>query len=101
MQNTKPLIVRVGDRSALNSETRFYNRSDMENGLTKGATPPSPCLKSLRRRLYRGEIPHKRNSYPGEHPAVVDKPLWDDVQAALAANRVERATGARARHPTC
>ncbi len=26
-----------GDRSALNSETRFYNRSDMGNDLTKGA----------------------------------------------------------------
>jgi len=26
--------------------------------------------------------------------------LWDDVQAVLAANRVERATGARASHPS-
>jgi site-specific DNA recombinase len=47
---------------------------------------------TLQNRLYRGEIPHKGNSYPGEHPAIVDKPLWDDVQAVLAANRVERAT---------
>jgi hypothetical protein len=31
---------------------------------------------------------------------IVDKPLWDDVQAVLAANRVERATGARASHPS-
>src|SRR5450759_1626620 len=29
----------------------------------------------LQNRLYRGEIPHKGNSYPGEHPAIVDKPL--------------------------
>jgi site-specific DNA recombinase len=50
----------------------------------------------LQNRLYRGEITHKGNSYPREHPAIVDKPLWDDVQAVLAANRVERATGARA-----
>src|SRR5664279_239839 len=34
----------------------------------------------LQNRLYRGEIPHKGNSYLGEHPAIVDKPLWDDVQ---------------------
>ena len=54
----------------------------------------------LQNRLYRGEIPHKGNAYPGEHPAIVDKPLWDDVQAVLAGNRVERATGARARHPS-
>jgi site-specific DNA recombinase len=54
----------------------------------------------LQNRLYRGEMPHKGNSYPGEHPAIVDKPLWDDVQAVLAANRVDRATGARASNPS-
>src|ERR1700730_7235467 len=43
---------------------------------------------------------NKGNSYPGEQPAIVDKPLWDDVQAVLAANRVDRATGARASHPS-
>ncbi|MGC2222200.1 MAG: recombinase family protein, partial [Methylocella sp.] len=52
--------------------------------------------KSLQNRLYRGEIFHKGNAYPGEQPAIVDKPLWDDVQAMLVANRVDRATGARA-----
>src|SRR6202047_322141 len=54
----------------------------------------------LQNRLCRGEIPHKGNSYPGEPPAIVDKPLWDDVQAVLAANRVDRATGARASNPS-
>ena len=54
----------------------------------------------LQNRLYRGEIAHKGHSYPGEHPAIVDKPLWDEVQAVLAANRVERATGALASHPS-
>jgi site-specific DNA recombinase len=54
----------------------------------------------LQNRLYRGEIAQKGNTYSGEHPAIVDKPLWDDVQAVLAANRVERANGARGRHPS-
>jgi hypothetical protein len=31
---------------------------------------------------------------------MLDKPLWDDVQAVLAANRVERATGVRGSHPS-
>ena len=39
-------------------------------------------------------------SYPGEHPAIVEQNLWDQVQAALAQNRVERATGARAKQPS-
>jgi site-specific DNA recombinase len=54
----------------------------------------------LQNRIYRGEITHKGNSYPGQHPAIIDQPLWDEVQAALAKNRVERATGIRAKHPS-
>ena len=54
----------------------------------------------LQNRIYRGEITHKGNAYPGEHPAIVDKPLWDQVQAILAENRVNRATGSDAKHPS-
>jgi site-specific DNA recombinase len=54
----------------------------------------------LQNRIYRGEITHKGNAYPGEHPAIVDKPLWDQVQAILAENRVNRATGSEAKHPS-
>ena len=54
----------------------------------------------LQNRIYRGEITHKGNSYPGEHPAIVEQDLWDEVQAVLAQNRVERATGARAKQPS-
>jgi site-specific DNA recombinase len=54
----------------------------------------------LQNRIYRGEIAHKGKSYPGEHPAIIDQPLWYEVQAVLAQNRVERATGARAKHPS-
>ena len=54
----------------------------------------------LQNRTYRGEATHKGNSYPGEHSAIVDKPLWDAVQAALADNRVARATGARTKQPS-
>src|SRR5437879_8307079 len=54
----------------------------------------------LQNRIYRGEITHKGNSYPGEHPAIIEQPLWDDVQAVLARNRVERATGVHAKHPS-
>ncbi len=54
----------------------------------------------LRNRIYRGETTHKGNAYPGEHPAIVDKALWDDVQAVLAKNRVERVSGVRAKTPS-
>ena len=54
----------------------------------------------LQNRIYRGEITHKGNAYPGEHPAIVDEALWDQVQAILTENRVDRATGADAKQPS-
>jgi site-specific DNA recombinase len=54
----------------------------------------------LQNRIYRGEITHKGNAYPGEHPAIVDKALWDEVQAMLAENRVNRAVGSDAKQPS-
>jgi site-specific DNA recombinase len=40
----------------------------------------------LQNRLYRGEMPHKGESYPGQHPAIIDGQLWDQVQAQFKAN---------------
>jgi hypothetical protein len=54
----------------------------------------------LQNRIYRGEITHKGNTFPGEHPAIIEQQLWEEVQAVLAKNRVERATGVRAKHPS-
>ena len=54
----------------------------------------------LQNRIYRGEITHKGNAYPGEHPPIVDKALWDKVQAILVENRVDRATGSDAKYPS-
>jgi len=54
----------------------------------------------LQNRTYRGEAKHKGNAYPGEHAAIVDKPLWDAVQAVLAENRIERAAGANTKAPS-
>jgi DNA invertase Pin-like site-specific DNA recombinase len=47
----------------------------------------------LQNRIYRGEIVHKSQSHPGEHPPIVDQPLWDAVQAQLAGNGVKRNAG--------
>jgi site-specific DNA recombinase len=44
----------------------------------------------LQNRIYRGEIVHKDQSYPGEHEPIIDEALWDEVQAKLAVNGIER-----------
>ena len=54
----------------------------------------------LQNRIYRGEIVHKDKAYPGLHEPIVDEPLWNAVQAALAENRVERAVRSTAAAPS-
>ena len=41
----------------------------------------------LQNRIYLGEITHKGASYPGQHAAIIDQALWDQVQAQFKANR--------------
>jgi len=37
----------------------------------------------LRNRLYVGEIVHKDQAYPGQHPAIIDRAVFDAVQSRL------------------
>ena len=44
----------------------------------------------LQNRHYLGEITHKGQSHPGLHPPIVDRAIFDRVQAQLAKHRVRR-----------
>jgi len=54
----------------------------------------------LQNRIYRGEIVHKDKGYPGEHEAIIDETLWNNVQAILTENRVDRARGKTGHEPS-
>jgi hypothetical protein len=54
----------------------------------------------LRNRSYRGEIVHKGQSHPGEHPPIIDQPLWEAVQTQLAGNSGGRNAGTGTRQPS-
>ncbi len=49
----------------------------------------------LQNRVYRGEVNHKDATHRGEHAAVVERRLWDEVQQVLATNRRAAASGSR------
>ncbi len=85
------------DASVIRSKRRTFADGTVYGGhkLSRGA-----LYLMLQNRIYRGEITHKGNAYPGEHKAIVDQALWDKVQAVLAENRVDRATGADAKYPS-
>ncbi|MEM7222743.1 MAG: recombinase family protein [Pseudomonadota bacterium] len=72
-----------------------YGRTTGGNPLARGA-----LYKMLQNRIYRGRIVHKDKHYPGDHEAIVDQALWDQVQRQLAANRIDRASGAHAAEPS-
>ncbi|CCB66642.1 recombinase family protein [Hyphomicrobium sp. MC1] len=54
----------------------------------------------LQNHLYRGEIAHQGNIYPGQHEAIIDAQLWEVVQEKLSGNRQARALGATAEEPS-
>ena len=54
----------------------------------------------LQNHLYRGEISHRGQVYPGQHEAIIPAELWDAVQALLAEHRVERSGATRAKEPS-
>ncbi len=55
--------------------------------------------KLFRNRLYLGEAVHKGTSYPGEHDAIIDQPLWDQVHAILLESPRQRAANTRTETP--
>jgi len=72
-----------------------YGRATGGNSIARGA-----LYTMLQNRIYRGRIVHKDKHYPGEHEAIVDEALWDEVQRQLGANRVDRASGTDAAEPS-
>jgi DNA invertase Pin-like site-specific DNA recombinase len=62
-------------------------RTARKDGSTRGGVPFSrgALFHLLRNRLYLGEIPHRDQSYPGQHDAIVSPEVFDAVQAKLNA----------------
>ncbi|WP_436642172.1 recombinase family protein [Microbaculum sp. FT89] len=50
--------------------------------------------------IYIGEIDHKGKRHKGQHPAIIDRKLWDDVQAQLRSNGHARRIGRNAKEPS-
>jgi site-specific DNA recombinase len=49
----------------------------------------------LQNRVYLGEVSHKEACHPGEHAAIVERVLWDQVHEVMASNRRAASSGIR------
>ncbi|WP_339635852.1 recombinase family protein [uncultured Sneathiella sp.] len=84
-------LVRELDKKGVRSKTRTTLK-----GRTIGGEPFSrgALFHLLRSRVYLGEVPHKDQSHPGLHDAIIEAELFEAVQVQLDENsRRRRATG--------
>jgi site-specific DNA recombinase len=73
------------DQEGIRSKRWTSRRSKIVGGrpFSRGA-----LFYLLRNRTYLGEIVHQDQSHPGLHQAIIDKPLFDEVQRKLDANAI-------------
>ena len=85
------------DADGIVSKARVFKNDRRVGGvsLARGA-----LYHLLQNRIYLGEIVHKEKNYPGEHNAIVNQDLWEQVQQRLAANRIEKRSGIGTKEPS-
>ena len=85
------------DRDGLHAPVRTT-----ATGRTIGARPLSrgQLYLMLKCRTYLGEVQHREQVYPGLHLPIIERELWDQVQAQLAASVQGRCMRVRAAQPS-
>jgi DNA invertase Pin-like site-specific DNA recombinase len=96
----------------IGSPTQIAARLNLEGITTKAWTTQEGQTRSgtridkkylhklLRNRIYLGELSHKGNWYPGAHPPIIDRALWDKVHAVLAKDSHARSVDTKLRSRT-
>lgn len=66
----------------------------LTSGKVTGGVPftVGPLLYLLKNRVYVGEVDYRGITYPGDHQPILDRELFEAVQAQLAANLVARSS---------
>jgi site-specific DNA recombinase len=80
-------LVQELDRSGIRTKRRAGAKGDMGGGFRFGVGALAYLLKN---RLYIGEIAYRGKSHHGEHDPIVERAIFEAVQAKLAAGAVER-----------
>src|SRR6202047_4300263 len=77
-------------------------RRTQANGTERGGKPFSRghIYRLLSNPIYTGEIAHKGQLYPGQHPALIDTYTWAAVRDQLAANARDHRRKAHAPEPS-
>jgi site-specific DNA recombinase len=86
---------------ALGSMTKLARELIAENVRNKyGKLIDKGILYKMLNPVYIGVAMHKGESYPGEHIGIIDRKIWDKVQARFQENPRKRAAATRAQTPS-
>ena len=86
----------LGSMIALMRELRERGVVTRPRTLSSGRTiggisfTKGPLAYLLKNRMYLGEINHGRTSYPGEHPALIDRTVFERAQEILVRHATAR-----------
>lgn len=89
-------FVEVGSATVLAKELRHDGfRNKQGTLIDKGY-----LYRLLNNRVYRGEAVHKDKSYPGEHEAIIEPRLWEQVHDIMSVSPRKRANNSRTQTQT-
>jgi DNA invertase Pin-like site-specific DNA recombinase len=94
-------FVEIGSTTMLVKELRLDGATSKawvtQDGKVRTGKPVDKSLlyKVLNNRTYLGELRHKDQWYQAEHPPIIEKQLWDEVQSILSVNGRQRAKTTR------
>jgi site-specific DNA recombinase len=75
------------DRRGIRTKAAVRLDGSVRGGIRFGVGPLAHLLKN---RFYIGEVVYRGGVHPGEHEPILDRELFEAVQAKLAANAVAR-----------
>jgi DNA invertase Pin-like site-specific DNA recombinase len=83
--------------AGVRSKVRQYANGRHVGGVTFSR---GSLAQMLQNPVFMGKVHHCGELYEGEHRAIIDVDVWEEVQRVLATNRRERLHGKRARSPS-
>lgn len=75
-------------------------RSKTRSGQPGGWLSRGALYALLSNPLYRGQVRHKETTYPGQHEAIIDSALWDQVREKLKDHTVRSSSRGRKTDPS-
>lgn len=92
-----PQLVDELSAQGYRTKIRQYKDGRQRGGVAFRTGALSQLLKNP---IYTGKVRHKDAIYDGEHEAIIDQALFDEVQNIFAANRKDNALGKKSRNPS-